>query len=164
MQSIFCIELHNNVIFMENEKIGKTFLRPLKDGDLEKIFGWRNHPEIRSQMFDPSPLEWEKHKRFWNSILGNRNRKGFIIMDDNEECGIVRIDIEGQEGEIDIFVSVDHQRKGIGSRALGLAIEESRKLELKILKAKVKAENEASRKIFQGNGFKAVYINYELKI
>jgi phosphinothricin acetyltransferase len=55
--------------------------------------------------------------------------------------------------EVSVYVSMKHQRKGIGSALVLHALKESPRLGLRTLLAYVFAHNEASLQLFEGLGF-----------
>jgi RimJ/RimL family protein N-acetyltransferase len=139
-------------------------LRPVKKTDFKKILEWRNEPEVRGQMFNSKLISWSEHATFWNKIIEDKRKYGFIISAEGEDCGVIRFDVENNEAEIDIFISKKFHGKGIGTKALEKSIKEAKKLNLRSINARIKPQNYSSIKAFEKNGFVPKCIYYELEI
>lgn len=139
-------------------------LRPVAKSDLMKIFEWRNAPEVRRMMFDASPLDAERHKDYWRKRLADKNDLSRIILADGKEVGVAKLDKKKEGYEVDIFIDPAMQGKGIGSGALKLLINESKTKGIRRVFAKVRPENEASRKMFLKDGFVLGYEYFERDI
>lgn len=139
-------------------------LRPISKNDIDMLYSWRNHPQVRKMMFNNKPISIEEHRAFWNKLLAEKTALSFIILYENEPVGMVRLDKKEEFYEVDIFVAPFAQGKGIGSEALGLVINEAKQNGIRKLGARIKKENAASHKAFLNNGFTEKYVYYEREI
>lgn len=150
----------------EKSKDNEIELREVTERDIEKIYEWRNIPEVRKWMFNEREISWEEHERFWKEYL--REGKGYafiIIYNEKKECGVVRLDLISENAaEVDIVLAPEFQGRGIGKRTIQKLIEKSRYLKLEKIVAKIKPNNISSIKIFESNGFKLVSLLYEMVI
>lgn len=135
-------------------------LRKVTKNDIKKIYEWRNHPEVRKWMFNSKEISWKEHVRFWEEYLKDNNKYAFIIVNRNDECGIVRIEkIRDDIYEVGIIVAPSFQGRGIGTKALKKVLNMFKN---KKFIAKVKPENIASVCLFTKLGFRESFIQFEL--
>lgn len=75
------------------EIIGKDifYLREVTAGDKDKIYGWRNLPEVTKYMFTDHQITKEEHNHWFGQILKNKSCKYWIIVYGKEEIGLVNI-------------------------------------------------------------------------
>ena len=131
-------------------------LRSVRDEDLELLLAWAWIPSIWVYMPTSRRVEvltWEHHYRWWQQ---RRNRKDWMILLEDEgfqrRVGVVHIDFNSEPPEIGLYIGeITLHGKGIGKRALEMAIEES---ECNNLVAVVNPQNGRSVALFEGLGFK----------
>jgi len=131
----------------------KVSLREAIEKDLQKIFEWRNNPEIRKNSFNQEEIKPEEHNRYWSERLAKNDAYSFIVVSDGEDVGLVRLDKEGDAYEVHIMIAPGKQGKGFGTAAIEKIKETAAKLGIKKLVARVKGGNIVSEKIFRENGF-----------
>jgi len=103
-------------------------LRTLSYSDLDKLFEWRNDPEIMSRTRQYRMLTWEEHERWFENLDPDKNLmyainhfyvKGgywYII----GVCGLCHVDWANRSAEVSIYIGdVDCYRKGIGKWVIG---------------------------------------------
>jgi UDP-4-amino-4,6-dideoxy-N-acetyl-beta-L-altrosamine N-acetyltransferase len=139
-------------------------LRPVEKGDIDKIFGWRNHPAVRDMMFSTAPITPQENAEFWKKRLADSSAFSFIITAGGKDAGILRLDRREGSYEVDIFVDPQAQGRGIGSGALALIIDMAKAKGIKKLTARIKSGNAASKKAFEKNGFMERDSVYEREI
>lgn len=139
-------------------------LRPVTKNDIDIIYSWRNHPEVRKMMFNSKPISLEEHRAFWGRLLDDKSALSFIILYGGEPVGVVRLERREEYHEVDVFVAPSAQGKGVGSEALGLVVNAAKENGIKKLGARIRNENAASHKAFLNNGFKEKYVYYERDI
>lgn len=71
-------------------------LREIKEGDLELMLAWRNHPDIRSSMFSQSVIEFDQHKA-WFKRESEKNDSVWLLF----------IDYRGLPAGIIYFTDID---------------------------------------------------------
>ncbi|MFH2106797.1 MAG: GNAT family N-acetyltransferase [Candidatus Micrarchaeota archaeon] len=139
-------------------------LRRVVAEDIRMIFEWRNHPLIRSRMFDSSELKLENHVAYWQKKLADPYFYSFIISSGGQEVGFAKLEKMEDGYDVGIFINPSKQKKGMGTEAISAIIAEARKIGIKKLIARIKPDNVASQKIFEKNKFVAVYQQYELDL
>lgn len=141
-------------------------LRRAAQSDIASIFKWRNHPDVRKMMFDSSELDWDKHVRYWQQLLQNELSLCFIIIDDDQDCGVIRLDLTENKtiGIVDIFIDPKAHGKGIGTKAMKALVDRLNDSKIDKLVAQVIPENISSRRMFEKSGFEIVFTQLEYKL
>lgn len=127
------------------------------------ILGWRNEPEVRAGMFDGRVIAAEEHSRFWSRRL-EAGAPAFVIEGDGEACGLLRLDLTGQDAEVDIFISASRQGYGYGTAALKAAATEAHALGVRRLVARIKPDNVRSKRAFEKSGFHLVGDTWQMDL
>jgi UDP-2,4-diacetamido-2,4,6-trideoxy-beta-L-altropyranose hydrolase len=127
-------------------------LRPARLDDAERIFLWRNHPEIRAMSTDPAEIEWDAHCHWFERVLADPARFQFIAQIGARDVGAIRFD-RRDDGfhEISLFLDPALQGLGLGSRMLRsgeAAIGASARF-----RARVVAGNSPSQQMFAAGGY-----------
>lgn len=139
-------------------------LRKVTENDIQKIYEWRNHPEIRKFMFNSDKIKSEDHVSYWKKRLADPELFSFIIMSEGRGIGFVKFDKMENGYDIGIVLDPSEQKKGLGTEAISIAIKKAKEFGIKKLIVRVKPENMASQKIFEKNDFKKVDDHYELEV
>lgn len=129
---------------------GEIEIREANEGDSQKLFEWRNHPNIRAVSRNTAPIVWEDHQRWFNSILADKNRSLLIGEVDGKTVGVVRFDNEDDIAEVSIYLVPQGGFKGKG-RNLLLSAElwlKQNKPEIKKVRAEALAGNLISQNLF----------------
>lgn len=135
-------------------------LRRINRNDLELLFNWRNHPKIRSNSFDKRELSFADHQEWFKNILNSQNVITYILEKDQIPVGVIRFDIEGEEGaKINYLIDPLEQGKGFGTIILDLGVRKifEDNWGLKKVYGIVLKENFASIKIFKKLSFVNVF-------
>jgi RimJ/RimL family protein N-acetyltransferase len=141
-------------------------LRKATLDDMDILYKWANDKEVRKNAFHSEPIPYEKHVEWFNRIMNDDSVLQFILCNDNELIGQIRLNIEKDKAYIDYSVSPDKRGQGIGSALIKLLIKEAsiKTLSIKTLVGQVKYENKASAKVFENCNFtrtdKPDYIEY----
>ena len=129
-------------------------LRPAEPDDCRRIWLWRNDEETRRASFDSAPIPFESHARWFEKSLGRADRKVYIVVAGGEDAGMVRLDLDGEEGTVSINLAPEWRGRGVGPLALrSLAELAFGALGMNRLLASVKADNRASLGAFEKAGF-----------
>jgi RimJ/RimL family protein N-acetyltransferase len=140
-------------------------LRPVKKKDYETILEWRNDPDVRINSLTQHIISIDEHIEYWNDFLKNETNFAFIVIHDNNDIGVLKLkNIDKTTYEIDIFLSRSYRNRGLGSQVLKIAKEVALKKGIKKLVAKIKYDNEASKKAFEKVGFSPKLIYYETEV
>ncbi len=127
--------------------------RKVTEDDLSTIYRWRNDPIVRKNSFNQEEISWEEHLGYWSARMKNSNAYSFMIVSENEDVGLVRLDREGDACEMHILIAPDKHGRGLGKVAIAKTKNMARRLDIKKLIARIRDENAASKKIFTENGF-----------
>ena len=143
----------------------KLNLRPVEKKDYGKILEWRNDPDVRINSLTQHIISIDEHIEYWTEFLKNRGNFAFIVVHGNEDIGILKLKyINKITYEIDIFLSKSSRNKGLGPQILKIAKKISVQKGIKQLIAKIKYDNEASKKAFEKGGFSPKLIYYEAEV
>lgn len=120
------------------------------------LLDWANDPAVRQNAFSKEPIDSQTHKSWFERKLAD---PACLILVGEDQHGLpvgqVRFDCRDGEGIIDISVDAALRKLGVGRTLLQLAIPQLRQwLLCKTVVADVLAENEASRQLFLGLGFR----------
>ena len=105
------------------EIIGKNlfYLREVTADDKDKIYGWRNLPEVAKYMFTDHQITKEEHNHWFAKILKNKSCKYWIIVYAEKEIGLVNItdldEVNKRCNYASYIVSENLRGKGIGTLA-----------------------------------------------
>jgi len=139
----------------------KLRLRPARQDDCKLLWEWANEREVRASAFSSDPIPWEEHVRWFMRKLHDPRCFLFIAVDNEDTpLGQVRFDIV-RDGEAEIDVSIDRDKRGLGYGALLLskAVKEViRVTHIRAVHAFIKPNNEASMRAFERAGFKRLSI------
>jgi len=143
----------------------KLNIRPVEKKDYEKILEWRNDHEVRINSLTQHIISIDEHVEYWNEFLKNITNFAYIVVYDNRDIGVLKLKyINKKTYEIDIFLSKNYRNKGLGLQILKIAKEIAIQKGITKLIAKIKHENQASKKIFEKSGFSQKLIYYEVDI
>jgi RimJ/RimL family protein N-acetyltransferase len=130
-------------------------IRKANISDSDLLFNWRNEIKSRYMSINQSKLNFKDHKIWLSTSLKNPNRKIFIAVNKDDNIGMGRIDLEENGSSLSWVVSPNHRKKGYGIKIVSALI----KLAALPIFAKIKCENEASKKIAEKLGFKIISKN-----
>jgi UDP-4-amino-4,6-dideoxy-N-acetyl-beta-L-altrosamine N-acetyltransferase len=134
-------------------------LRPLTDGDSERLFAWRNSPEVAAYMYSDHPIAPAEHARWFAGIAGDARRLYRVIEMDGAPVGLANfydIDRSHARAAWAYYLADPAVRgKGVGGyvefRMIEMAFGE---LGLRKLWCEVLLSNEAVWKMHQKFGFR----------
>jgi UDP-4-amino-4,6-dideoxy-N-acetyl-beta-L-altrosamine N-acetyltransferase len=148
----------------------KVELRPLEEADRDRLYAWRNSPEVAAFMYTDHQITPEEHARWFAGIKGDPRRDYRIIMVDGVPCGPANFsDIDRVQGRASwAYYLADPavRGKGVGGYVEFLMIERAfHELGLRKLWCEVLVTNEAVWKLHQKFGFKqeALYRAHVIK-
>lgn len=139
-------------------------LRPLEPADRERLYVWRNSPEVAAFMYTDRPIAPEEHARWFAGIDGDARREYRVILVDGVPAGLANFyDIDRNQGRAAwayYLADPSVRGKGVGGYVEYLMIErafgelESGGLGLRKLWCEVLATNEPVWKLHQKFGFR----------
>jgi RimJ/RimL family protein N-acetyltransferase len=124
--------------------------------DCIDMFKWRNHAVIRKHFFNMNPIQWDEHKRWFDTKSNDPNTKIYIACCGEEKVGTVRFDDVYNSVKVSVMLNPDYMNKGLGSEIIGLAVKEYKnKIKMgKTIIAEIRNDNIASMKVFTRAGFR----------
>ncbi|MFA9516861.1 GNAT family N-acetyltransferase [Halopenitus sp. H-Gu1] len=124
-------------------------LRQATRQDIDRIYQWRNDPEIyRWFRNQDEELDWHDHVEWFQNRP--EDREDLIIEYMGGPVGVVALAADG-----DVGIYIGEKRlwgKGIASEALEKAIEDKREE----LSAEIHVDNTGSQKLFEKHGFERI--------
>lgn len=159
----------------------RCFLRRAEWKDVDQLFQWANEEEVRKNSFSTAPIPYEEHKAWFEKKLKEEHTQIYIFCDGTLAVGALRLEFgkeegtEGEEAVISYSIAAEHRNQGYGQKLISLAEQEACKWAKRkqktenvpgkvIIKAQVRAENKASRKIFMKAGYGAYEVGYQKAI
>ena len=134
-------------------------LRRAQQVDCDPVFNWRNHPDVRRNVLDPSPILYERHKKWFNDSLDRTDRILLIAEQDGSAVGVLRFDFNGVTAEVSIYLVPDKMGMGLGEAVLRAGEDWMRQenLVVDLLVARILKTNPASKALFERVGFREQY-------
>ncbi|MDE2440341.1 MAG: UDP-2,4-diacetamido-2,4,6-trideoxy-beta-L-altropyranose hydrolase [Betaproteobacteria bacterium] len=131
-------------------------VRPATADDAALLHAWRNDPRTRAQSFDPAPITWENHQRWFANALANPARILLIGTSEGREFGCIRFDLTDDTARISIYLDPARQGEGLAAPLLETAARQLRQTRPGVgrIVAEVKTGNEASRRAFLNAGYR----------
>lgn len=134
------------------DQMDDVSLRPAMAGDMEWVWRLVNDPTVRSVSVSGDPIPWATHEAWFAARL--RSEQPMLIVEVGSlEVGYVRFDTTPDGTEVSIAIDIAH-RGGLGGRVLRAACDWwGARNPQSPLQARIKPDNEASRRAFQRAGF-----------
>lgn len=137
--------------------MGKLYLRRDALADCELLWRWANDVEVRQNSFQMESIPWDKHKEWFHKILSDGNVRLYILQENDEPVGQVRLTYK-EKWQISYSIVSVYRGQGYGKIILQLAENE---LIMdghagETLFAEVKTDNIASQRIFIRLGYREV--------
>lgn len=142
-------------------------MRVAERADCDRLHAWRNHPSVRTVSRDPQAIELETHRRWFETVLADSRRHLLIGERAGQPVGVVRFDLQTADtAEVSIYMVPEQVGQGLGGPLL-LAAEDwlrHARPDVNLLRAHVRAGNEASRRLFDGCGYACVGTDHHKRI
>ena len=97
------------------------YLREATIEDRDLLFEWANDPETRRASFRMEKIGYEEHCRWFERILNDKNERQFILMNQDEPVGQVRLTLEGEDAVVSYSIAPDKRGLGYGKEIIRLA-------------------------------------------
>jgi UDP-2,4-diacetamido-2,4,6-trideoxy-beta-L-altropyranose hydrolase len=122
--------------------------------DLDLVFAWQSQSEIRRFSRNPKPVKYQEHCTWFTSALVNKKKNIFIIIENDEPLGMLRLDkIESAGFELSILVDPKIQGGNIATSAISAIPIIFRNISIY---AFVHPDNKASHRLFKKANFKQI--------
>lgn len=138
----------------------RVLLRPAAITDCEQVLAWRNEPATRAMSIDQNVISLDQHRPWFERTLINPRRLlliGTLADAPQTGIGVCRFDIDNDgmsaEANINLAAAFHGQRLSVPLLAGGIAMFKERNPAIRLLHAKIRAENTASRRCFAECGF-----------
>ncbi|WP_158534739.1 GNAT family N-acetyltransferase [Romboutsia maritimum] len=128
-------------------------LRKVTYEDCYLLFKWINDEAVRKNSFNSENIDIQEHKLWLKKKLQEENTKLYIILKDDCDVGVIRIEKNQEEYIISYSIAREFRGQKIGKQIL-IYIKEFMKG--KKLVGLVKHDNIASIKAFEGAGYKKI--------
>lgn len=144
------------------------YLRAANKDDMHLLWEWANDLCVRQNSFNSSHISLEDHKGWFDRVLKDSNKYLYILCDNDERVGQIRLDKQ-EDGSAIINYSISNQYRGNGYGRVIIQLANniilSDSLPITSLIAKVKKDNVASQLIFEQCGYSISSITdfYEYK-
>ena len=102
------------------------FLRNVIYTDENLLFKWANDPDVRKWSFSKNIISLNEHKIWFYQKLNNSNVLMRIFEVNNTPTGLVRLEKDNGEIELNFLIASQSHGKGLGSKMLKMAINEVR--------------------------------------
>jgi UDP-4-amino-4,6-dideoxy-N-acetyl-beta-L-altrosamine N-acetyltransferase len=137
----------------------KVTLRPLEPADKDRLYAWRNSPEVAAYMYTEHQISPEEHARWFGGLAGDARRDYRIIEVDGVASGPANFyDIDRVQGRASwayYLADPSVRGKGVGGYIEFVMIERAfGELGLRKLWCEVLITNEPVWKLHQKFGFR----------
>ncbi|WP_158589495.1 GNAT family N-acetyltransferase [Butyrivibrio sp. CB08] len=139
---------------MEEKKENRIFLRRATMEDAEDLLRWRNDETTRANSFTKDVIDLDSHKKWLSKKLSQSDCHLFVMMDGDEKVGNIRVDVEGDVGEISYMIAPKKRGRGYGKKIIAL-VEKEMPAEVKTLIGLTLKDNKVSGRCFLANGYTA---------
>ena len=148
----------------QSESLMSNIINLTKAGitDINDIFEWRNHPDIRKNFFNQELLSWEEHEKWFMAKLKDPDTTVYMAYYKKEKIGTIRFESKESVIKTSVMLNPDFLSKGFGSKVIKLGVEKfiREKRPSKSLIAEIKKDNVASAKAFKKAGYKESHVTY----
>lgn len=131
-------------------------LRPATIEDADLLLELRNEPSARANSFNQRPIDRAEHLAWMQSKLAQHDAcRIWIAVEDGRAIGQARVDRTSETtGEISVAISLGARGRGTGALVIDRASELAfQQLNLDAISARVKPDNDASRRAFSRAGY-----------
>lgn len=143
-----------------------VYLRKATTEDMDLLFVWANDKTLRANSFSSEQIPYEDHVNWFMRTMKSETIDIYILIDDGIPVGQIRLDISGEDAEISYGISAPYRGKGYGKLILQKFYDlvKSEYPDIKRLIARVKPDNNASKKILEREGYTMKYVCYNMEL
>ena len=127
-------------------------LRKASMDDSLDILKWRNDAKSIEGSFSKEKITVPEHIEWFKKKLASPFCHIFILEENGIKAGVIRIDQEGNVGELSLMIAPEKRGLGLGSKMMSL-LENNLPTDIKSLVGFVLPNNQPSRKAFLSNGY-----------
>lgn len=132
-------------------------LRPMTDADLVQVLAWRNHPDIRANMYTQHEITLDEHRAWWERVKASPKFASFLYEREGQPTGYVAFSeiARGPDTATWGFYTAPDAPKGTGSLMSFAAMDMAfGALALRKLNAEAIGRNAASLRLHESFGFR----------
>jgi len=131
-------------------------LRAVTEDDCRLVWQWANDPVVRAASFNPEPILWEDHQRWFKGRLSDPACYYYLAVDNEDNAvGQIRFDTAGDKAEINVSVAADFRGRGYGAECIRVASQRLfQEAAVSRIYAHIKPENQASISAFKEAGYR----------
>ena len=140
-------------------------LTKAKITDINDIFEWRNHPDIRKNFFDSEVITWNDHEKWFNKKLKDQDTTIYIAYYIENKIGTIRFEANESAIKTSVMLNPLFLSKGLGSQVIKMGVKRfimEKNPDMQII-AEIKKGNVASIKAFERAGFEEDFFTYVFK-
>lgn len=130
-------------------------LRRVEYKDKQLLYEWVTDKTVRENSFHTGEISVWEHEEWFEKHFYSEQCDIFILEYKGEPIGQIRIDWEGNDGEISYSIASGYRGQGHGTILLQMVETKLEGRGIQLV-AKVKKENNASRMIFEHLGYDKV--------
>jgi spore coat polysaccharide biosynthesis predicted glycosyltransferase SpsG/L-amino acid N-acyltransferase YncA len=133
----------------------RIHLRPIVEGDAERLFEWQKDPDVRRWSFTSGAENFEQHESWLRHKLSDDHCRFWIAEAHGVVLGSVRFDRTGDQATVGLMLDQQVRGRGLGPilLAAGLARFTNELGPIPII-ALIKSEHIASQRCFKSAGFR----------
>ena len=141
-------------------------LRPATESDIDLVFKWRNHEDIRRHSHNEQIIDYADHRKWMEKSLNNPDRHILIAERADEPIGVLRFDFEGTISVISVYLGPEFIGQGLGSVLLKMGTDwiRNNKPGIETIRASIKETNYRSQKAFLAAGYSDCGHYYEINM
>ena len=137
-------------------------LRKVEITDINDMFEWRNHPDIRKNFFNQELLSWDEHEKWFIAKLKDPDAAVYMAYYKKEKIGTIRFEANESAIKTSVMLNPDFLGKGLGSKLIKLGVKRfimEKNPDMQII-AEIKKDNFTSIKAFTKAGFKEKHLTF----
>lgn len=151
--SVRC-DIHNHYFELFKQLSSGTYLRHVRQKDVDILYKWANDPLTRKNSFNSDPIEYSIHCAWFKKMINRDDVLMYILVHNGNMAGNVRLNIESGVAEIGCTIAPSYRGKGLGNLIIDLISREAVfNGSINKLIARVKETNLPSRLMLEKNGF-----------
>ena len=127
-------------------------LRQAELKDMGLFFQWRNEPTVREFSFSNAPIPWNVHREWFTRKIADQTCELAVAKAGGLPVGQFRLDYAGSEAVLSYSLDPVVRGRGWGKWLVAAAMEAVSQ-RAAIVRAEVRSNNAASRRIFTALGF-----------
>ena len=140
-------------------------LRKVEITDINDMFEWRNHPDIRKNFFNQEMVSRDEHEKWFMAKLNDPDITVYMAYHRKERIGSIRFESRDRVIKTSVMLNPDFLGKGLGPKVIKLGVERfimEKNPDMQII-AEIKKDNVASIKAFEKAGFEEGSFAYIFK-